>query len=146
MSSYPDSSSGRSCLNHAERPAPGRCLKCRQPFCDTCLAFAVNGAPWCELCGNALLEELRPRWFLAGAVMGGALALVVLGYAALYRATGLLMWRGTVLLVLLVLGGAGRLAWYLLDRSTGDNPRVLPRLRALSSRPPTGVTSTRGSI
>jgi hypothetical protein len=59
---------GRTCANHPEYPFLRACPKCAEPFCSTCLPFAVNGDPWCEPCGNALLEETRPRW-LAGAVV-----------------------------------------------------------------------------
>jgi hypothetical protein len=109
-------------------PSLERCTKCRHPFCDTCLVFAVDGKPWCEPCGNALVDSVAPRWVLGGLVLAGGFGLTTA------------LWLGRVFvhavipgfLVVVFLGYAGSLfaAWKVaLDTTTGEKPTIERRRR-----------------
>jgi hypothetical protein len=112
------------CVNHTERNSLGRCTRCRHPFCDGCLAFSVDGSPWCEPCGNALVDEVRPRWVL------GALALAAgFGFttAAWIAKAVFVPYRVPYFLVVIFLAYAGSLlgAWRLtMDATVGERPRI----------------------
>lgn len=68
------------CAN-GDGPASTRCTRCRIALCIRCAAFLVNGAPWCEPCGNDLAEQIARPW-------GRGAATLVVGFAAV----GLLAW------------------------------------------------------
>jgi hypothetical protein len=115
------------CANHAERTSAARCGRCRTDFCDECLAFDVNGAPWCSPCGNGALDESRPRYGRAAAFLAVAwsavsllwIVRVVTGYTIPY------------LLVALVVGYGGSLgvAWNIASPITGAEPARIERRR-----------------
>jgi hypothetical protein len=114
------------CVNHPDRRADRNCLKCRNAFCDPCLAFLVNGVPWCEPCANALADDVKPRRALAALVLGAGFGLTTL------------VWIGRLLLVpgpvpnfmtLLFLGYASSMyaGWSVLSNTTGEPPEIKRR-------------------
>jgi hypothetical protein len=115
------------CTNPDRRPGLAKCFKCGSLFCDSCLAFVVNQDPYCEVCGNKLLDDLRPRWLPAVAIFLSAFVLVVLGNGAYWMAFG--YWRTSFsLLGFVLLLGAAKLAWHVADPiGSADKPRVMRR-------------------
>lgn len=72
-------------MNHSGAAATA-CPKCRDHYCAQCMPMTVNGDPCCELCTNALAQDIKhPR---LGVLVGGAGILLVT-----------LLWLAKVLLV-----------------------------------------------
>ena len=116
----------QTCINPDGRRALTKCVRCGQPFCDDCLRFLVNTDPYCERCGNALQDDLRPRWLPAAFVMLAASAtflVVLVGYTYL---VGRFFWA-LLLLGALGLGAAARFAWNVADPNVADKPRITER-------------------
>lgn len=116
--------SQKSCTNPDGRNAFANCVICAKPFCDACLAFVVNRDPACEVCGNRLVDETRPRLALGFGVAAALLACALFGNVAYWIAFGYyntLFLLPTAVFVVFAL----RFAWHLADPITGaDKPRV----------------------
>jgi uncharacterized protein (DUF983 family) len=67
------------CANHVEAPGVARCMKCRTPFCDACIAYLINLDPWCEVCANDEIDSGKGNPAIAIVV----LVLGLVGFAAL---------------------------------------------------------------
>ena len=65
------------CANHPDATAVARCTRCRSTFCDGCIGFLVNADPWCEPCGNAMIDDGKGRPVLAAVVFVVLLAAFV---------------------------------------------------------------------
>jgi hypothetical protein len=125
------------CVNGDGRGV-AKCFKCSKPFCDRCLVFLVNGRPYCEVCGNALLDEMRPRWGLAMAAFVGILALgylFILGRAKFWGVRpptfGSLLYG--IATVIFAFGGA----WRVIDPVRGvAKPRIERRRPEVRLGPP----------
>lgn len=74
------------CAVHPEVTARGPCEVCRQPVCDPCLGYEVDGRTACERCAIAMTERTR-AWGPS------LLALIVLGYLVTL-AVGYVVFRG----------------------------------------------------
>jgi hypothetical protein len=121
--------SNAACVNHADRGAFANCTRCRCPFCEDCCAFLVNDSPWCEPCGNAALEDSKPRWGRAGAFLALAWALVSTLWIVRLVARG---YPIPFFYTALVLGYGGSLyaAWNLASPITGAHPPRIERRHA----------------
>ena len=114
------------CVNHPDLRATSKCPKCAHAFCEGCLAFTVNGIPWCELCSNKLADESKPRWplFWLGLAGGWTLTTVV-WIAKIIFVRVPLPYFGTVLL--LGYAGSAYAAWSLLSNTAGEPPEIKRR-------------------
>jgi hypothetical protein len=112
-----------SCANHPDLPSARKCPKCAHAFCDACLAFSVNGVPWCEPCGNALADEVKPRWALGGLVLAAGYTLTTLVWTAKRVFLPTLIPN---FLVVILLGYASSMyaAWSALSRTAREPPDI----------------------
>lgn len=118
---------GGGCVNGDGREAVAKCSKCGALFCDSCLGYTVNDAPYCEPCANRLIDELRPRWLLVGAIVVGAFVIFVIGnglyWVNFHYWNSAFIWLGVGLFL-----GAGRLAWHVANPlDVADKPRIIKR-------------------
>jgi len=122
------------CVNgHAVFPV-AKCFKCGLQFCERCLPFVVNVDAYCEVCGNNLLDELRPRWVPAAGIMIAAFLAFVGGNGAYWLAFG--YWSSAFALIGFVLMvGAAKLAWHVADPITGADKPVVTRRQPGSPLP-----------
>lgn len=111
------------CVNHQECQASAACARCRNPFCGGCLTFSVNGDPWCEPCGNGLLDTGKGNRPLALLVLVVGLAITL----AIVLAPMIFLGRYFIysaLLVAVPIGAAWRIAY---PPTTGDAPVIVRR-------------------
>ena len=116
------------CANHPALRAVDRCVRCRTPYCNDCIAYAINDDPWCEACGSAIEEDSKPRY------VRGALVLAVGGgfVSALWLAKlFFLPARIPYFFFVLVMGYAGSLyaAWNAVAPANGVDPPTIVRRR-----------------
>lgn len=108
-----------------------RCARCRTDFCDLCLGFIVNDAPWCEPCGNTEKETGKGRPGLAivvGLVLFAAWAILILVQLFVIQR----FWIASAALVLVPVGAAWTIAY---PPTVGEKPRIVDR-NATRPRPP----------
>jgi hypothetical protein len=114
-----DPRSAAKCVNHPDRASVAQCRKCRNALCDDCKTFLVNRDAWCEPCGNALIDETRPRWALGAAAVVVGWGLIGLGVWAV----GMLPIYLTIAAAVAVLLGAEKLVF----QTTGGAPHIVKR-------------------
>jgi hypothetical protein len=126
------------CANHDKRVAAGRCAKCDVLFCDTCCAFLINGAAWCEPCGRAEQELGKGNKVLAVVVLVVLLALWAFLVAKAYGMGGprprLLIYL--IPLVMVPFGAAWAIAY---PPTAGERPTLIDRNRRRVALPPLKV-------
>ncbi len=120
-------SASAACVNDGSAMR-AKCTHCDKPFCDTCLAFTVNGNLWCEPCGNRIEEDSEPKW-IQGLVLGGG---IFAATAVLFFVLWVVSQRIFPILMIGVWGGAILIGWNRASPLRGsERPLVIRRGRAL---------------
>jgi hypothetical protein len=86
--------------------------------------FTINDAPWCEPCGNAVIDETKPLWIPAIVIAVVGLGVVLAATFGGVRGIGFrLPWQLGLVAGSAVLALAAKFVW----RTPLDAPRILPR-------------------
>jgi hypothetical protein len=118
------------CVNHADRNARSKCVRCGHGFCDDCLVFSVDGALWCEPCGFALADEIKPRWVLGGITLAVGFGVTTAIWVGKRMVLGGYPIPWFLTAIFLGYAGSALLAWrWATETTTGEKPRIERRVR-----------------